>query len=149
VSHEEQTCQCTTEQHHGRATIKQVVVALALEQIGGKRFPPNPFGSLRVWATLQTVSRAFAGGALIWKKATPPPLPLVPRFPLRYFYQVQCASRNKNPNFTPETLHAINYYRAVRVNLITVGNGQVIMANSRWIKDNYWNVFGTLRLPLP
>jgi len=23
------------------------------------------------------------------------------------------------------------------------------MANSRWIKDNDWTVFGTLRLPLP
>jgi hypothetical protein len=74
---------------------------------------------------------------LIWKKATPPPLPLVPRSP------------NKNPNFTPETLHAINCYRAIRVEFITVGNGAVIMSDSRWIKDNDRNLFGTLRLPLP
>src|SRR5438105_14099206 len=112
MSHEEQTCQCTTEQQHGRATIKQVVVALALEQIGGRDFRQPHSVHCGSGATLQTVSRAFAGGALIWKKATPPPLPLVPRFP------------NKNPNFTPETLHAINCYRAVRVNFITVGNGQ-------------------------
>jgi hypothetical protein len=58
------------------------------------------------------LGQASKPSPLIWKKVTPPPLRLVPRFP------------NKNPNFTPETLHAINCYRAIRVDFITVGNGQ-------------------------
>jgi len=29
------------------------------------------------------------------------------------------------------------------------GKRAVIMANSRWIKNNDWNVFRRLRLPLP
>ncbi len=96
----------------------------ALEQIGGKRFPPNPFGSLRVWGDVTNRLPRVRRRGTDLEEGNSATTTVGTAFPPQVFLPSSVRKRNKNPNFTRETLRAINCYRAVRVNFITVGSGQ-------------------------
>ena len=73
---------------------------------------------------------------LIWKKGNSAPATLGTAFP-------QQKSELHSGNVACYKLLSRN-----RRGLHNRGKRAVIMTDSRWIKDNDWNLFGTLRLPL-